>query len=959
MRKKRRSLPTARGKSKRSAARRTGQAMLAPPELQWIYDTAPIGLAFISPDCRYLQINQRLTEICGISVADHLGHTVREMVPNVADQVEQLIRHIIATGEPVTGIEVYGQRADKVGADRCWLTSWHPLKAPDGRVLGVNVAAEEITERKRAQAAVEASERRYRALVRATTSLVWTATADGWLIDSHEWCAFTGQSPDEVEGMHWLNAVHVYDRDRAYSVWHGSGGSMVPFEAEYRIRRRDGVYVWHQVRCTAVMENDGSVKEWVGVCVDIDERKQAAEQREEVNRSVEQALNLLVSVSAAASAARTISALAADSLERICCAQRWHFAQVWHPDAQQRALRCSTESVWNAAQFGEFHRLSGETAIALGDELPGRVWDIKTATWFEDIGFGRFPRLKAAQAEGLQTALVFPVILGDEVLAIFELYSIDRRRPDRTVLGALDQLGRILGDIWVRKRSEAALRASEERWRSVFETSTLGIMLNDHNMKFVASNQALQAMLGYTADELCELSPIDLMTEEDREEARRRLSELRQGRRSNYEAVTRYRRKDGAAIWVNTFVSTLPGDEASEALYFATAIDITDRHRAESELRRSATYLAEAEKLSHTGCWARNVKTGELFWSDEEWRIFGLDPATMQLSYPLFLELVHPEDRASLQERSIRAVTEKRTYDIPFRAVLRDGTVKHLHSVGRPVFEESGEVVEYIGVTTDETERVRANAALHEAQAELARVARLSTMGELAGSIAHEINQPLAAVVANANAAVRWLARDPPNLDETVDALKAIIKEGNRASEVIGRIRAMFRQRKPEYVGLDINDAIREVLTLAVGSLQGRSVAVQTVLPASLPHVLGDRVQLQQVIMNLIMNGADAMSAVIDRPRILRIGSKVDDAGSILITISDSGTGIDQAIHNRIFDPLFTTKPTGMGMGLSICRTIVEAHGGRLWASPRAAHGTDFQFTVPSADPANRSAASP
>src|SRR6187431_523628 len=149
-------------------------SFVPPPELQWIYDTAPIGLAFLTPDCRYLQINQRLTEICGISVADHLGRTVREMVPNVAEQVEKLVQHIVATGEPVTGIEVSGQRADKVGADRCWLTSWHPLKGPDGRILGVNVAAEEITERKRAQAAVMASEQRYRALTTAISSMVWT-----------------------------------------------------------------------------------------------------------------------------------------------------------------------------------------------------------------------------------------------------------------------------------------------------------------------------------------------------------------------------------------------------------------------------------------------------------------------------------------------------------------------------------------------------------------------------------------------------------------------------------------------------------------------------------------------------------------------------------------------------------------------------------------------------------------
>jgi Signal transduction histidine kinase regulating C4-dicarboxylate transport system len=188
-----------------------------------------------------------------------------------------------------------------------------------------------------------------------------------------------------------------------------------------------------------------------------------------------------------------------------------------------------------------------------------------------------------------------------------------------------------------------------------------------------------------------------------------------------------------------------------------------------------------------------NTKTGELFWSEEEWRIFGLHPETTQLSYQVYLDLVHPEDRAALEEDSLQAVRNKEPYDILFRAVLRDGTIKHLHTVGKPQIEESGAVVEYIGVTMDETERVRANAAMNEAQAELARVARLTTMGELAASIAHEINQPLAAVVASGNAALRWMAHVPPNLEETRDAIRAILNEGYRASEVTGRIRSLFQ----------------------------------------------------------------------------------------------------------------------------------------------------------------------
>ena len=921
-----------------------GLPLEQPIDLQFIYDTAPIGLAFLSPDCRYLQINQRLTEICGISVADHLGRTVREMVPNVAGQVEQLVRFIIESGEPVTGIEVNGQRADKIGADRCWLTSWHPLRGADGRILGINVAAEEITERKRTQAALASSEQRYRALARASTSLVWTATADGKFIDSPEWRAFTGQSLEEVRG-HWLGAVHPHDRGCTQSRWQASINQRTPFEVEYRIRRKDGVYIWHQVHGNAVFETDGSVCEWVGVCVDIDERKQAAEQQEFLNRSIEQALDLLVNVSAAASAARNISDLASASLERICTAHRWQFAQVWYPDDGR--LRCSTASVWNTRQFAELHRLSSKTTIGLGEDLPGRVWDTKTATWFEEIESGNSRRLEAAREAGLATALAFPIVLGDEVLAVFEFLSIDKRRPNRTTIDAVGQLGRILGDIWVRKRSEAALRTSEERWRSVFETSTLGISLTDHNLKFVATNRALQTMLGYSGEELRNLSPLDILAEEERGTSGSRLGELRTGKRDNYEVVTRYRRKDGTLILVNTFVSTIPGNEANSRIYLATAIDVTDRQRAEDELRRTATYLAEAEKLSHTGCWAMTRKTGVLFWSPEEWRIFGLDPATTALSQSLFLDMVHPEDRAQVEETSIQAIEQKKAYDVPFRIVLRDGTVKHIRSVGQPAFDETGEVVEYIGVSMDETERKRASAAVHEAQAELARVARLTTIGELAASIAHEINQPLTAVVNNGNAALRWLARDPPNLAEAKAALKDIVKEGDRASEVIGRIRGLLRHHKHEHVELDINGAIREVVALTMGAMQGRGITVQTALAARLPHALGDRVQFQQVVMNLIMNGADAMNAVTDRPHTLRIASQRDESGDVLVSVRDSGIGIDEAIRRRVFDPLFTTKSTGMGMGLSICRSIVEAHGGRLWALPCVPHGTVFQFTVP------------
>ena len=247
---------------------------------------------------------------------------------------------------------------------------------------------------------------------------------------------------------------------------------------------------------------------------------------------------------------------------------------------------------------------------------------------------------------------------------------------------------------------------------------------------------------------------------------------------------------------------------------------------------------------------------------------------------------------------------------------------------------------------TDITERKRAEQELQKAQAELARVARIAIMGELTASIAHEINQPLAAIVTDGGAALRWLAMQPPNLEEAREAMASAIREANRASDVIGRIRALLTKTSPEMRALDINEVIREVLTLTGNELVRGGVTVQTELGGDLPAVLGDRVQLQQVMLNLIMNSIDAMRTVTDRPRELLI-TTAEDPNGVLIQVQDSGIGLTAEQADRIFEPFFTTKPEGIGMGLPISRSIVEAHGGRLWATPGHLQGAVFQFTLP------------
>ncbi len=496
------------------------------PALQLLYDTAPIGLAFLTPDCRYLQINQRLTEICGISVADHLGRTVRETVPALADQVELLVKTVLETGVAVTGIEVSGQRPD--GAHRVWVTGWHPLKDADGKPVGVNVVAEEITERKRAEQALAASQMALRNL----------------------------------------------------------------------------------------------------------------------NESLEQRV-----------------------------------------EAQAR----ERDRIWNVSQ---------------------------------DL-----------------------------------------------------------------------------------------LVVADADRKILAINPAWTAMLGWS----------------------------------------------------------------------------------------------EGDLLGKTTGW-----------------------------------LVHPDDGEKTQAEAARLAEGNKTLRFENRLRCKSGSYRRVSWTAVP---DGGR---FYAVGRDVTELARAEEALRELRGELTRASRQTTMGAMTASIAHEINQPLAAIVTNGNIGLRWLARAEPDFDEIRGALQRIVDDGLRAGDVIGGVRAMFGKDRRAKSAVKLNDVIREVLALAHAELESHQVALRTEL-GEVPEIMADRVQLQQVLLNLITNAAEAMVSVTDRARLLAVTSGSDEAGDVKITVEDSGPGIERKDIDKIFHAFFTTKSHGMGMGLAICRSIVEAHGGRLWASPGNPHGAVFHVHLPKA----------
>lgn len=373
-----------------------------------------------------------------------------------------------------------------------------------------------------------------------------------------------------------------------------------------------------------------------------------------------------------------------------------------------------------------------------------------------------------------------------------------------------------------------------------------------------------------------------------------------------------------------------------------------DLVQANEKLRETQAYLAEAQRLAQMGTWVWAVDDRRALYISEEWlRIYGFDPHNGLLDWEERLQRIHPDDRSMWEATIEKAIEEKSDYEVEFRILLPDGTVKCIHTVGHPVFDASETLVKFIGVSMDVTERKRAeeqNEKLRRLEADLAHMERISVMGELAASLAHEIKQPIAAAAVNARTGLRWLQREPPDIGEARETLSRIANDVHRASEIIERNRSLYRRDTPRQESVDVNQLIHELSVLLQDKARQHSIPIRTVLHSDLPVVLADRVQVQQVLMNLMLNALEAMR---DGGGELTVRAHAGEDGHILISVSDLGPGLPLEHGERIFDAFFTTKANGTGMGLSISRRIIESHGGRLWATANHGRGATFQFTLP------------
>jgi C4-dicarboxylate-specific signal transduction histidine kinase len=390
------------------------------------------------------------------------------------------------------------------------------------------------------------------------------------------------------------------------------------------------------------------------------------------------------------------------------------------------------------------------------------------------------------------------------------------------------------------------------------------------------------------------------------------------------------------------------------AVVFVVLLTGAQKSTAES-LRRSETNLDEAQRLSHTGSFSWPVANGDVRWSDETYQILEVDRSAKP-SVETMLQRVHPDDRELVRGEFDRLCADGRQCDFEHRLLTPSGALKYIHVRAQRLKQDS-RTEEIVGALMDVTQARKAQEALDKAQTELAHVTRVTTLGEMSASIAHEVNQPLAAIVINGDASLQWLTRDVPDIDEAVEAVKRMVADADRANLIVRRIRELCKKSDPEMVRLDINHVIDEAVTLVRREALKHRATLLVELASDLPLVRGDRIQLQQVVINLVNNGVEAMAKITDRPRQVFVRTRPHDEDQVLVAVQDAGVGITPEEADRLFTAFYTTKPGGLGMGLSICRSIIQAHGGKVWAVPNDGPGMTFHFTVAAdgqaANPAN------
>ena len=589
---------------------------------------------------------------------------------------------------------------------------------------------------------------------------------------------------------------------------------------------------------------------------------------------------------------------------------------------------------------GEVDRFNPQILEYFGktpEELKG--WAISDAVHPNDL-----PRVVAAFTHSITTGTPYDIEhrcrRADGVYRWFQVRAL----PVRDTADRITGWYVLLTDIDDRKRAEDAIRASERNLNQIINAipALAWSARPDGSAEFF--NQHYLDYVGLSAEQAKDWGWTAAVHPDDRNAlsaAWQRMMAADQA--GDYEG--RLRRSDGEYRWFLFRTNPLRDESGKTLKWYGTNTDIDDRKRAEEQLRRSQAYIAESQRLARLGGFSWRVESGQITWSDQIYRIFEFEPGGL-VTLERIGSRVHPEDIPLLGDMIERAQRAGSDLEYEHRLIMPNQSVKYLHLVAHATQDQDGRL-EYIGAVQDVTERRLAEEALTQARSDLAHVTRVTSLGVLTASIAHEVNQPLSGIITNASTCLRMLAATPPNVEGARETAKRTIRDGNRASELVTRLRALFSKKESTTERVDLNEAAQEVIALSLSELQRNRVILRLEFADNLPVVTGDRVQLQQVILNLLKNASDAMSAVNDRPRQLQIRTERGTHDQVRLTVQDAGIGLDPQAMDRLFHPFYTTKNDGMGIGLSVSRSIIERHHGRLWAEPNDGPGATFSFSIP------------
>jgi PAS domain S-box-containing protein len=573
----------------------------------------------------------------------------------------------------------------------------------------------------------------------------------------------------------------------------------------------------------------------------------------------------------------------------------------------------------------------------------------------------RYPYLLPVIPAAEECLLVPFYVAGEAVGTIWAIMHSDRRKFDAEDDRVMASLGKFASSAYQalthiedlkfqmseREKAEAEVRqlarGLEAKIRRLVEANVVGIVMWNLEGAITGANEAFLRLVQCDHEDLASgrVRWTDLTPAEWRGHDRRAIADLRAtGIFQPFEKE--YFRKDGSRVPVLLGGALFEGS-VHEGVAFI--LDLSEQKRAERALWRSEAFLAEGQRLGQIGSFSWRVATDEITWSEQLYRIFELE-----IGVPVTLEMirtrVHPEDLTLYEKMVEQARNGGGDFEWQYRLMMPDRSIKYLHAVARVTRDQDGQL-EYIASVQDVTARRLSEEARDKARSELAHVARVMSLATLAASIAHELNQPLSGIVTNASTCLRMLGAEPPNVDGALETARRTIRDANRASEVVARLRALFSKKDATTESVDLNDATREVIALSLSELQRNRVTLRSELGDDLPAVRGDRIQLQQVILNLLRNASDAMSTIDDRPRELLIRTERDEGNRVRVSIKDLGVGFQPQSPDRLFEAFYTTKNDGMGIGLSVSRAIIESHQGRLWAAENDGPGATFSFSIP------------